>query len=475
MGQLFFFVVERIRGWAGEAPWLLLLMGAAAVAVFWATIVRRREAEPTSRFWSWLRPVLEGAAAAFVFMALLWVVRLHLNNVESDFRGEHGRVSETNLQSVRSIWGRPHVQLDLNVSQWIVETYKEELPRPYGETTPKFITRTRRKYIEQNPIQGFRGTIEIKMNYRRKGSALYTCFDDECRFEYDVRNPADFEVNTDFGFPMSRGQNMFTDLEVTVDGRDWSDHFTLKDSEIQWSEKMGPGDRRKIVVSYKSRGMDSYYYQIQEAREIRDFLLTMVLTDVPKRELNYPEGCMTPTKIASIEGGMGSQLEWKLDRAVTTRGMGVALPAPKQPGNQVAGILGRSPRAAMLLLVAVVFTFVAGGAGLQIVRLGLIGAGFCGEFMLLKGLFDTRLGFVGSLCVGAAAALVISVVALARSRDIPKAAVIVVLLFFLIAYPLVSLKSDVSGLIFTAIDVAVVAYLAFLFWWAARKRANRAT
>jgi hypothetical protein len=474
VGQLFFFIVDRIRGWAGEAPWLLLLMGAAAVAVFWATIVRRREPEAAPRFWTWLRPILEGAAAALVFMALLWVVRLHLNRVEADFSREHGRVTETNLQSVETIWGRPHEQVDLNVTPWVTETYREELPTAWGET-PKFITRSKRKEIEQNSIQRFRGAIEIKMNYRRKGSALYTCFEDKCRFEYRIVNMQDQEVNTDFRFPMSEGQNMFTNLRVTVDGKDWSDRIALQWSDIVWSQKMAPHQELRVIVSYRSRGMESYYYQIRKPREIRDFLLTMRLPDVPRRRLNYPEGCMTPTRITSIEGGKGSMLEWKLDRAITTRGMGVALPEAQQPGGQVARVLDKAPRAAMLLLVTVVFTFVAAGAGLQIIRLALIAAGYSGQFILLNALYDTRLSFVGSLAIGAVAALIVSLVSLVKSGQIPRFAVLVILLFFAVGYPLLSLSAGKSSLILAVVDVAAVLYLAFVFWWTARrKRASNA-
>ena len=42
---------------------------------------------------------------------------------------------------------------------------------------------------------------------------------------------------------------------------------------------MLPGQQSQVTVTYTSRGMDSFYYQIPTQREIRDFELTLMVNN----------------------------------------------------------------------------------------------------------------------------------------------------------------------------------------------------
>ncbi len=76
------------------------------------------------------------------------------------------------------------------------------------------------------------------MNYRRKGTAFYTGYDETARFRYEV-------VNTSH-----------------------------------------------------TRGLDYYYYQPGANRFLKHFTMQLRLEGVLAQQLNYPEGCMAPTRIA---------------------------------------------------------------------------------------------------------------------------------------------------------------------------------
>jgi hypothetical protein len=75
-------------------------------------------------------------------------------------------------------------------------------------------------------------------------------------------------------------------------------------------------------------------FQVREAREVRDFTLTLLPTCQDK--LNYPEGCMTPTGIQPTpdfkELGAGVSPR----HALSNKGMGVALPQLPQPAQRNA-------------------------------------------------------------------------------------------------------------------------------------------
>ena len=459
MQNLLALVVSRAHNWAEAAPWIAALMALGAIVVFWAAFSRRRPAEASPGFWPWLRAVLEASVAAGLFLAILWGVRLELNYVERAFRAEHGRITEVNLRSVQTIWGRPHIQYDLRVTHFVTDTVQEELPRPSPEAPPRFITRRVTRALEQNSIVRTRGTVTVKMNYRRKGSAYYTCFEDDCRFIYDVRNFADRETTADFAFPMSSGQNLFLDFKVLVDSEDYSKHLSFSGEEVRWSLPMAPGRQVTVEVTYRSRGMETWYYQIPEPREIRDFTLVMQLPEVAQGQLNYPEGCMTPSQVQAGPQGKGSVLTWSLDRAITTRGMGVALPAAPQPGNLVARVLQQAWRGAMLLLVGLVVSLLGAGMRAGLLRLALIGGAQCAQFMLLAALSDFRPGFVGAFALGALIALALSLLALRWPAGAWSTAPACLVGFFVVVYPLLALPRVAAGALLTAADIGLIAYL----------------
>jgi len=461
--ELLDLILSRAHNWAAAAPWIAALMAFGAIVVFWAAFTRRRPTEARPGFWPWLQAVLEASVAAGLFMAILWGVRLQLNHVERSFRREHGRITEANLRSVRSIWGRPHVQQGLEVDHTVVVSVQEELPRRYPDEPPRFITKQVTRDIEQNSIIKTRGTVTIAMNYRRKGSANYTCFEDECDFLYEVKNFADCETTANFRFPMSFGQSLFLDFQVSVDGEDYSNRLSFRGNDVCWSMAMVPEQQARVEVRYRSRGMETWYYQISKAEEIRDFRLSMNLPDVAQDRLNYPEGCLTPTEIKPTADRRGTVLTWALDRAITTRGMGVDLPDAPQPGNLVARVLQYAWRGGMLLLVGLVVSVLNTGIRAGLLRLGVIGGAYCAEFMLLAALSDFRPGFVGALAIGVSVALLLSLLALRWPAGAWGIAPACVVGFFVLVYPLLALPHTLAAALVAVADIGLVVYLAGVY------------
>ena len=46
---------------------------------------------------------------------------------------------------------------------------------------------------------------------------------------------------------------------------------------VAWTVRMQPHQQSLIVITYASRGMDYFYYQIPIQREIKDFVLTLTI------------------------------------------------------------------------------------------------------------------------------------------------------------------------------------------------------
>ena len=462
MKQVPSLLMSRLHNWAEAAPWVAGLMVLGAALVFWAVYSRRRPAEDSAGAWPWLRAVLEASAAGLLFLAVLWGVRLELNHVERAFSGEHGRITQVNLESVRSIWGEPHEQPELRVTHSVIVTEKEQVPTS-PDQAPRFITRQVSRELPQNSLIKTRGAVTIHMNYRRKGSALYACFEDECDFRYAVKNLSDRTTTASCRFAVSPGQGLYTEFMVLVGGYDFADRLSFQNGEARWTMAMKPGEQIPVQVRYKSRGMETWEYSIPEAREVRDFQLVMNLPEVAQDRLDYPEGCLTPTAIAPGPQGQGTTLTWTLDRAITTRGMGVDLPAAPQPGNLVARVLAYAWRGGMLLLVGLLVSLLPGGVRVTLARLALVGGAYCGQTMLLAALSDTRLGFAGALALGALLTLALAALALQWPGRALRPAPAGLVLFFAVIYPLLALPKDAAPALMTVADVALLVYLAGLY------------
>src|SRR5581483_5966828 len=168
--------------------------------------------------------------------------------------------------------------------------------------------------------------ITLRQNARKKGSALYGGYETDCRFSWHLQNPADRPLNADITFPLPAEGAMYNDLYATLNGKDVLPLMQLKEGALNLPRELQPGEPLDIRMGFKSRGMSSWYLQVKESREIRDFTLTLTLPDLPKSRLNNPEGCMAPTDIKPTADGQGSILTYRLDHAISNKGMGIALP-----------------------------------------------------------------------------------------------------------------------------------------------------
>ena len=161
--------------------------------------------------------------------------------------------------------------------------------------------------------------------------------------------------------------------------------------------------------------------------------------------LNYPDGVITPTEIQPTEDGRGSILTWKLDRAITVAGMGVALPQPEQPGAQVLRVLVISPYALSLLAAMLALTMLIWGMQVRFMDLALLSAVYSMQFLLMAGISDYFFGFWGALILGAALTLFLSFLLFRKLPSKPLRTIIYILVvFFTMIYPLSGLLTELT-------------------------------
>ncbi len=469
---------DRFIEWMTVEPVIGLLMTVTAVVLFGASISNTKET--SAAFWPWLRRIIEASVGAVLFLGLLWAFRSILNSNISTFYSTHGSLSDASRQSAQSIWGRPHSQREIAVVHYIEKTVQEEIPREDITQPPLYREKTVREVVPQNSLAGFRGEVKMTLNEREKGFALYSGYLMDTRFEYDVINDSDLETEAEFDFPLSPNQTVHENFKILMDDRDLSPDLRLSTDLVHWVETMKPHQQSKIVVSYSSRGMDTFYYQIYSQREIKNFVLTLTVDRLPVSLLNYPNGALTPTEIKPTADGQGSVLTWKLDRAVTVAGMGVALLQPEQPGAQVLRVLLNSPYALTLLITMLALTLIILGEPVRFLELALLSGIYCVQFLVMAGISDYAFGFWGSLVVGAILTAFLTFLLFRRHPSrLLKILVYALVAFFTLVYPLAGLLRQVTerNAFDNLVQVGMIVYIFGLALYAAvrRRRADQST
>lgn len=459
-------LMQRIHSWTLEAPWIMLITLLGMLVIAWWVMTANDVMGWANRRARWLSIIVQAVLLPLLLFVMLWSMRVTLARTEYDFRRQHGRVSQSNLESVKNIWGRPHVQRDLVVSHYYLQPVTEEVRDNFGRIVKR--TTMERRDVPQNSLLRTRGEVTLTRSERMKGTAKYPGFLLDCQYHYIVRNFAERNTTANFNFPLSPGQSKFDRFLVLVDGVDQSAHLSLNEYAASWSMPMSPGQEARVDISYASQGLQRFYYQVADVREIRDFLLILDLPDIPRKDINYPEGCIPPTRLKSLNNAHGSRLSWRMDRAITTRGMGIALPDPAQPGQQVARVLRYAWRGGMLLIVALVITAIAFGRGFQPLPFILVTGVYVGQFMLLAAINDLFPTFWIAWGISAAGAIILSALILGWRTAPPT--YIALLLIFMGAFPLFTLPDKINEPLLLCIDVLTIIYLAALGIIVLRKR-----
>ena len=419
------YLSDRVFAWMTHEPLVGVMMVVGTIVLF-VGAYRRRGADQADGFFAWTRRAVEAAATALLFLALLWGFRSVLGDNARGFASDHGRVTDANYQSVRTIWGAPHVQ-------WELQAQLEG--------------------VEGDAIAAFDGTIRMTPNERQKGSALYSGYEADIELAYTVHNPGRRATVARLFLPLG-DQPLLEDLHVWNDGVELEDPQLASDG-MRWERSIGAGDELNVRVRYRTRGLEHLYYQLPQRRNIRDFRLVIAVAGLALDDVNYPDHCLTPTSIEPTDSGV--QLVWALDRAVTTSGMGIALPHPEQPGSKVALVLDRSPYALMLLVVAVGLTLMVRRESVSFLDLSLLSAAYCVVFLTMASASDYLLGFWGSLGLGAGLTLALSWWLYRRHPARRSIAVLVV--FFAAVFPLAGLLPDHRESFDGAVSIGLILYL----------------
>lgn len=393
----------RASDLADTDPVLGLFLGGALLAVFLAAFAQGKPAAEhggkSGLLWllygNFTRLLWAAVLVAFL-VGTVAVLRTYLRQSVANFQRTHGRVTTANYNAVQTIWGAEQQQGELRVEIYSDEEVTERIESEDLTKPAVLRKKTVRRFATGNPFVKARHDVALRQNPRKKGSALYGGYETDCRFTWRLKNPANGSNRCNLIFPLPASGAMYDDLSATLDGQDVLPQVQIREGALVLARDVQPNDTLDFKLAFKSRGMSFWYFQVREAREVRDFTLTLTLPDLSKERLNYPEGCMTPTSIHPLPGGAGSVLTYRLDHALSNKGMGVALPQLPQPGATTNAVLAEIERAWVLLFAMLALSLTLASVKHAVVLTALFGAATAFAYGLLGDFSDLLFGFWGT-------------------------------------------------------------------------------
>lgn len=393
----------RASDLADTEPVLGLFLGAALLAVFLAAFAQGKLAGEhngrTSLLWllygNFTRLLWAALLVAFL-VGTVAVLRTYLRQSVANFQRTHGRVTTANYNAVQTIWGAEQQQGELRVEIYNDEEVTERIESEDLTKPAVLRKKTVRRFATGNPFLAARHDVTLRQNPRKKGSALYGGYETDCRFTWRLKNPASGSNRCNLIFPLPAAGAMYDDLSATLNGQDVLPQVQIREGTLMLSRDVQPNEAMDFQLAFKSRGMSFWYFQVREAREVRDFTLTLTLPDLAKDRLNYPEGCMTPTGIQPTADGQGSVLAYRLDHALSNKGMGVALPQLPQPGATTNAVLAEIERAWVMMFAMLALSLTLASVRHAVLLTALFGAATAFAYGLLGDFSDLLFGFWGT-------------------------------------------------------------------------------
>ena len=402
MTSILSLLVNRASRLADVEPLISLFLFAALLAVFLAAYRQSAITGSTSLPWTLYRSfnrLLWGIVLITLMMFAIATLRSYLRQSVAGFQRTHGRVTQANYDAVQTIWGSEQTQGELNVQIYNDEEVTERIESEDLTKPAVLRKKTERHFVTGNPFVSAHHDVTLKQNPRKKGSAYYGGYETDCHFTWKLKNPADAPFQCNLTFPLPADGAMYDDLSATLNGEDVLPHMDIKDGTLTLTRELQPNEVMDFAIAFKSRGMSSWYFQVREPREIRDFLLTLTLPDLAKDKLDYPFGCMTPTEIESTNFDAGSVLTFRLDHALSNKGMGISLPQLPQPGATTNAVLGEAETAWLLVFAMLTLSLTLASVRFAPVFAILFGTATAFGYGLVGDFSDLLFGFWGTAAV----------------------------------------------------------------------------
>jgi len=272
-------------------------------------------------FGMWKR--IGGLFVIFVFTSFAWIVLGSSTKIRS--YSQHIKLRA----AVGQLWGTVQMQQAPSVY------YKTRRERKIETTSgSKTIVETVVD-VTNHPItlEGSDIAVDLKLDYRKKGLLWYSTYRVGFSGKYLVANSTDERRDIFFEYTFPAAEGIYDDFSIAIDGVKVKE-LQPKSGKITKRLLLAPGEAKTVEVSYKSQGMDEWWYHFgEQVSQVRNFKLTMT-TDFDR--IDFPENGISPTK--KERKGKGWELTWQYSDLISGIQIGMVMPKKINPGPFVSRV-----------------------------------------------------------------------------------------------------------------------------------------
>ncbi|MDH3890716.1 MAG: inner membrane CreD family protein [candidate division Zixibacteria bacterium] len=181
------------------------------------------------------------------------------------------------------------------------------------------------------PLDSSDISVTLDLDNRKKGLIWYSTYHVDFLGKYVISNPSDIDqfVVFEYSFPAEDG--IYDGFAFKIDG-DSVPKLDASGSTVSRELWLRAGERKTVEISYRSHGMDEWWYLLGSGvTQIQNFRLTMT-TDFD--EIDFPANSMSPVSMQRT--GDGWTLIWEYDSLISGIQIGMDLPQKLNPGPFVS-------------------------------------------------------------------------------------------------------------------------------------------
>lgn len=462
--------VNLLDSWIAGEPMVSLWLVIGAILLFGGTLLQSRRVNGNI----WGHDLLVSLAKALVYAFLLVMCFFLLNssfNVFNHIFGPFvvdGSVSNLGWQEARNLYGGTYDQKDLQVTQYVTVDFQETIQSSDPSAPLLYRNVQVEQVVNQNSIARFRGDIAIHVDGAQGNMDTFNGYMLSAVYKYDIVNLSSAPTRAEFRFPISAESKQYEDVKITKNGEeiDWQ----INDGAIYWEDQMEAGEKNAISICFKTRGLNSFIFEIPEPREILNFDLKVTLDTYRYIPVTEPEN--GGVKAEFINSGANRILVWKIDQAILSPRLGFDLRQgwPFSPYQGMIVTMPHAARAAIFFLTLAMLTLLICSIDVRLPQLALLAGLFMIPFLVLMSGGTLYPGSISPaqyatykiniLPVVTIPILVLACFVLRKTPRLPLMLIVVLLAIFAGCYPTIGLLDEQKrNAMETFVQAGMIAYI----------------
>ena len=334
---------------------------------------------------------------------------------------------------VRALWGSKIVQLAPKISVSIPGTQQVRTLAP-----------------SRNEVE-----VDIELEQRRKGLLWYPTYIVDFSGTYSVTNTDAVSQNVRVHFPLPSETATYDRFGFFIDGKLQRIELRTQEGVNQLLE-LAPGDTRTFKLTYRTRGLREWFYQLAAWSGRVEGLSLSVVTNF--EAIDFPEGSLSPMSIERADGA--TTMRWEAEDLITRQNVGITMPERVNPGPVSTRMSFFAPVCLLFFFVLITALCVLKRIDIHPMHYLFVTAGFFAFHLLfayLVDLINIHLAFFVSSVISVA--LMVLYLATALGREFPWKIAAAGQLFYLVLFSYSFFLEGMTGLTVTVGSVLTLAVL----------------